>query len=154
MRTFAVVLLAAVACLIDPAAASDNAPKPPDEATAPAQRDATPFTGTWSGTWPMGSGSDVEIVIGKRNPDGTYKTKYTWGAFSIGGREFVGGTKKIIGRERGEAVVLEWEARDGNMREIILTPNAEDTLKARLERLGTIGGKGMWQNFETSLRRR
>jgi hypothetical protein len=50
--------------------------------------------------------------------------------------------------------VLEWEAEDGNKREIILARGMDDVVKARLERLGTIGGKGMWQNFDTSLHRK
>ncbi len=40
------------------------------------------------------------------------------------------------------------------MQEILLTRDKEDMVRARLERLGTIGGKGMVQNFETHLTRK
>jgi hypothetical protein len=154
MRTVAVVLFVALASLVVPAEASDDATNPPGETTASTPGSASYFLGTWTGSWPMGSGADVEIVIGKRLPDGTYKAKYTWGEYTQAGMEHLGGSKRVIGKERGDALVLEWEAKDGNKREILLTRYKEDVVKARLERLGTIGGKGMRQNFETYLRRK
>lgn len=73
------------------------------------------FQGTWVGSWQYWAGSqgqDVTIKVGKKNPDGTFDTEYSWGYIKTGAggvyEIIFPGTVKVKGREDGEKFVFEF----------------------------------------------
>jgi hypothetical protein len=71
------------------------------------------FEGTWVGNWLSesrdGTGRDVTITVGPKNPDGTFDMEYSWGSGKDIQRNYImPGTVKGKGREDGEKLVFEF----------------------------------------------
>jgi hypothetical protein len=89
-------------------------PAPPSVERKPATlQPSSYFQGTWVGSWQSesrdGTGRDVTITVGPKNPDDTFDIEYSWGSGKdIKGRHIISGTVKAKGREDGEKLVFEY----------------------------------------------
>jgi hypothetical protein len=97
------------------------------------------FQGTWVGNWQpedrSGTGRDISIAVGPKNPDGTFDIEYSWGmGTEIGrGRAILPGTVKTKGREDGG--ILKFEFNDpANLKtnDIVMTKHEDARAKARI----------------------
>ena len=91
----------------------DTAP-PSVERTPAALKPSSYFQGTWFGSWQSesrdGTGREVTITVGMKNPDESFDIEYSWGSGKdIKGRHIISGTVKAKGREDGEKLVFEYD---------------------------------------------
>ncbi len=114
---------------------------------------STYFQGVWSGTWP--TGSDVTITIGKKNEEGTYDTKYSWG---FGKRKdavvIPPGSITASGRVQGEEFIIEWKDKEGTKMDIKLEKYKDDVVKAKVTREGPVIKAGYRPYLDTYLKRK
>lgn len=90
----------------------DTAP-PSVERKPAALKPSSYFQGTWFGSWQSesrdGTGREVTITVGTKNPDETFDVEYSWGSGKdIKGRHIIPGSVKSKGREDGEKLVIEF----------------------------------------------
>ena len=91
----------------------DDTSPPSSEQKPAALKTTSYFQGTWVGNWQSesrdGTGRDVTITVGPKNPDETFDIEYSWGSGEdIKGRHIIPGTVKTKGREEGEKLVFEF----------------------------------------------
>jgi len=117
----------------------DNTVSPSAEEQPAALKTTSYFQGTWVGTWQpetrTGTGRDITIKVGPKNPDGTFDIEYSWGLGTPkGGRTIVPGTVKTKGREDGEKLVFEFnDPVNLKMNSIVMTKYEDARAKARIE---------------------
>jgi len=90
----------------------NTAPSSPGQNPA-ALKSTSYFEGTWVGNWLSesrdGTGRDVTITVGRKNPDGTFDMEYSWGSGKDFQRNYImPGTVKGKGREDGGKLVFEF----------------------------------------------
>lgn len=71
------------------------------------------FQGTWVGNWQSesrdGTGRDVTITVGPKNPDGTFDIEYSWGSGEdIKRNHIIPGSVQGKAREDGGRLVFEF----------------------------------------------
>lgn len=91
----------------------ENTASPSADQKPAASKPFSFFQGTWVGNWQSesrdGTGRDVTITVGPKNPDETFDIEYSWGSGKdIKGRHIIPGTVKSKGREDGEKLIFEF----------------------------------------------
>jgi len=107
------LMVMAVISSVAHAGKGDNAAPPSAEQKPAALETTSYFQGTWVGSWQSesrdGTGRDVTITVGPKNPDETFDIEYSWGSGEdIKGRHILSGTVKTKGRESGGKLVFEF----------------------------------------------
>jgi len=110
---FLLLILMAVLSSVAQAGKGDNTTPPSLEQKPVAPKTDAYFQGTWVGNWQSesrdGTGRDVTITVGPKNPDGTCDIEYSWGSgYDIKGHHIVPGTVRTKGREDGGKLVFEF----------------------------------------------
>ena len=113
VETLVVLLFLAVVSSVAHAGKGDNSAPVSVEQKPAALKATSYFQGTWVGNWQSesrdGTGRDVTITVGPKNPDGTFDVEYSWGSgFDIKRRHIIPGTVKTKGREEGGKLVCEF----------------------------------------------
>jgi hypothetical protein len=109
----AVFMLMAVISSVAHAEKGDST-APSSTGQIPAALESTSyFEGTWVGSWLSesrdGTGRDVTITVGRKNPDGSFDVEYTWGSGKDFQRNYImPGTVKGKGREDAGKLVFEF----------------------------------------------
>jgi hypothetical protein len=115
----------------------DNTAPPSAEQKPAAHKTTSYFQGTWVGNWQSesrdGTGRDVTITVGPKNPDGTFDIEYSWGSGKdIKGRHIIPGTVITKGREDGEKLVCEFnDPLSLTMNSIVMTKHEDVRAKAQ-----------------------
>lgn len=132
------LILMAVISSVAHAEKGDNT-APPSAEQKPAVLNTTSyFQGTWAGNWESetrgGSGREITITVGPKNPDKTFDIEYSWGfGTNVRGAPIAPGTVKAKGKEDGEK--LEFEFTDPlNLKtsSIVMTKYQDDRAKAQI----------------------
>ncbi|MBI5576731.1 MAG: hypothetical protein HY896_10275 [Deltaproteobacteria bacterium] len=116
--------------------------------TAPAKNDSAPsggpsyFEGVWAGKWPgyrsTNLDQDLSITIVKGKREGVFVVTYEFGTVNYMSGPVAGGSFKTRGREEGDKFFFGWTNKQGRKFEVTLQKYKENTVKARIDRLGTI----------------
>ena len=97
---------------------------------------ASYFQGSWIGSWRYSMGGreqDVTITVGKKNPDGTFDTEYSWGSLQGVYSVITAGTVKVKGREDGDKFVFEFNnPNDFKINSIEMTKYESEKVKAKM----------------------
>jgi hypothetical protein len=109
----AVIMIIAVISSVAYAEKGDSAAASSTGQIPAALESTSYFEGTWVGNWLSesrdGTGRDVTITVGRKNPDGTFDMVYTWGSGKDFQRNYImPGTVKGKGREDGGKLVFEF----------------------------------------------
>lgn len=109
-----------------------------DDATVPPSY----FEGTWTGSWPAyldaSSTQDITIAIRRGKKEGVFVVEYEWAPMSFRSRTVPGGKVKAKGTPEGDTFAFGWENREGREMKITLRKQAEDSVKARIDRGGPL----------------
>jgi len=133
------LMVMAVISSVAHAGKGDNAAPPSAEQKPAALETTSYFQGTWVGSWQSesrdGTGRDVTITVGPKNPDETFDIEYSWGSGKdIRGVHIIPGTVKTKGREDGEKLVCEFtDPLSLKINAIIMTKYEDVRAKAQTE---------------------
>jgi len=133
----ALLIILAVISSVAHAEKGDKSAPPSVEQKPAAPKTTSYFQGTWIGNWQSesrdGTGRDVTITVGPKNPDGTFDIEYSWGSgYDIKGHHIVPGTVKTKGREDGEKLVFEFnDPLSLRINSIVMTKDEDARAKAQ-----------------------
>jgi hypothetical protein len=103
----------------------------------PAPSTTSYFQGTWVGNWQSesrdGTGRDVTITVGTKNPDGTCDIEYSWGSGEdIKRNHIIPGSVKGKAREDGGRLVFEFnDPLSLRKNSIVMTKHEDGKAKAQ-----------------------
>jgi hypothetical protein len=127
---FAMVFVS-VAAAAGVAAEKDNAAVPPSY-----------FEGVWAGTWPAyldpTTRQDITITIRPGKMEGALVAEYEWSSVALRNRTLPAGKVKARGSQEGDTFTFGWQNKEGRDLKITLQKQTEDTVKARIDRGGTL----------------
>ncbi len=156
-RILLATVFVAVAAVGARAAEGDNAGLLPAEKGGAPSGAPSYYEGTWVGGWPAwlgpGTTQDVTMKIERGAREGVFRVEYSWGATTLHRGTIPPGSVRTRGREENDHFVFKWTNKRGNDVEITLRKQADDTVKARLEKSGPLG-PGERPDSETTLKRK
>lgn len=100
------------------------------------------FEGVWAGTWPAyldpATKQDITIAIHRGKKEGVLLAEYEWSSVTLRNRTLPAGKVKAKGSQEGETFTFGWQNKDGRDLKVTLQKQTEDTVKARIDRGGTL----------------
>ena len=138
-KNLVLLLCVAVVSSVAYAEKGDNTAPPSAEEKPAALKTTSFFQGTWVGSWEMvgrgGTGRNVTITVGPKNPDETFDIEYSWGpGRDPRGRAILPGTVKTKGREDGGKLKFEFnDPVNLRINDIVMTKDEDVRAKAMME---------------------
>ncbi|HEX9206237.1 MAG TPA: hypothetical protein VF853_09955 [Candidatus Deferrimicrobiaceae bacterium] len=100
------------------------------------------FEGVWAGTWPAyldpTTRQDITITIHPGKMEGVLVAEYEWSSLTLRNRTLPAGKVKAKGSQEGDTFTFGWQNKEGRDLKITLNKQTEDTVKARIDRGGTL----------------
>lgn len=139
------------------AAETDNAASVAEDADSSPSVVTSYFQGVWVGSWPgfeeASKSQDFIRSIGKEIKEKAFVVVYSWEASDMRKGVIPAGKIRTEGTEQDDKFLFQYENKKGRKFTVTLQTHKDDTLKGRIERLGTIGPKERPYN-ETYLKRK